>query len=472
MPHRAGMVYGDSTGTQSSIGKQLIPFKIIRPALIEDEKERYFTQLADTEFMPKHAGKKIVRERYYPVLDDRNINDQGIDASGNSTVKKATITIKNPDGMVYYGVGIGDDDTQALDAAKRSVVNILRNLNITTQPAATGYDQAKLDAEAANWEFTDTDTPVFYGGNLWGSSKDIGVFSGKLPTISETGGAVNRIGFRRDSFEAEMQNFGFFRQYSQDSIDFDNDPDLEKHISREAIRAAREIIEGLVQVDLINSAGVVYYGGEAISNATVTGEQGAIPSTLTYDLIHKVSNTLTNNRCPFDTTIIKGSRLVDTKTINKARYAYISSDLEKTLFKMKDYHGEKAFVPVRQYADAGNIAAGEIGAIENVRFISVPEMKKWEGAGATVTNNDGYRETDGKYDIYPVLFVGSKSFNTIGYQTDGTSSKFEIRNKKPRESMGLDDPYGHQGVWSIQWWYGFMAVRPEWIALIKVVAEK
>ena len=470
MAHQVGMIYGNSTGTQSSIGKQLIPFHVIRPALIEDEKERYFTQMADTEFMPKHKGKKIVRERYYPVLDDRNVNDQGIDASGNSTNKKVTITITNPDGMIWYGVGIGDSDENALKAAKKSVINILRNLNVTTQTAVdTNYDAAK--GEAANWDFVEGQA-VFYGGNLWGSSKDIGTFTSKLPYISETGGAVNRIGFKRDSFEAEIHNFGFFRQYSQDSMDFDNDPDLDKHITREAIRAAREIIEGLVQVDLINAAQVVYYGGEAISNETITGEDGQTPSTLTYDLIHKVNNTLTNNRCPYDTTIIKGSRLIDTRTISKARYAYISSDLEKTLFKMKDYHNEKAFVPVREYTDAGNIAAGEIGAIENVRFISVPEMKKWEGKGGTVTTNGGYRETDGKYDIYPVLFVGSKSFNTIGYQTDGTSSKFEIINKKPRETASLDDPYGHQGFWSIQWWYGFMAVRPEWIALVKVVAEK
>lgn len=470
MAHQVGMIYGDSTGTQSSIGKQLIPFKVIRPALIEDEKERYFTQMADTEFMPKHNGKKIVRERYYPILDARNVNDQGIDASGNSTNKKVLIVITNPDGMKWYAEGIGDSDENALKAAKKAVINILRNLNITTQTAVdTNYDAAK--GEAAGWNFNELNA-VFYGGNLWGSSKDIGTFTSKLPYISEAGGSVNRIGFQRDSFEAEIHNFGFFRQYTRDSVDFDNDPDLEKHITREAIRAAREIIEGLVQVDLINAAQVVYYGGEAISNETVTGEDGQTPSILTYDLIHKVNNTLTSNRCPFDTTIIKGSRLIDTKTISKARYAYISSDLEKTLFKMKDYHNEKAFVPVRQYADAGNIAAGEIGAIENVRFISVPEMKKWEGKGATVTTNGGYRETDGKYDIYPVLFVGSKSFNTIGYQTDGTSSKFEIINKKPRETASLDDPYGHQGFWSIQWWYGFMAVRPEWIAVVKVVAEK
>lgn len=470
MAHKNGMIYGDATGTKSSIGSQLMPYHIVRPAIIEDEKERYFTQLADTEFMPKHHGKKIVRERYYPVLDDRNINDQGIDANGNNTQKKVTITATNPDGMVYYCVGIGDNDQNALKAAKKAAVNVLRNLNVTKQTAVdTNYDAAK--GEAKGWNFVEGKA-VFYGGNLWGSSKDIGVFTSKLPYISETGGAVNRIGFTRETISAEMRNFGFYRQYSQDSLDFDSDPDLDKHITREAIRAAREIIEGLVQVDLLNAAQVVYYGGEAISNDTVTGEKNKVPSVLTYDLLHKMNNTLTNNRCPFDTTIIKGSRLVDTRTISKARYAYISSDLEKTLYKMKDYHNGKAFVPVREYADAGNIAAGEIGAIENTRFISVPEMKKWEGKGAAVTDNGGYRETDGKYDIYPVLFVGSKSFNTIGYQTDGTSSKFEIRNKKPRETMGLDDPFGHEGVWSIQWWYGFMAVRPEWIGLIKVVAEK
>jgi N4-gp56 family major capsid protein len=32
--------------------------------------------------MPKHMGQKIKVYQYVPLLDDRNVNDQGIDASG------------------------------------------------------------------------------------------------------------------------------------------------------------------------------------------------------------------------------------------------------------------------------------------------------------------------------------------------------------------------------------------------------
>lgn len=42
----------------------------------------YFTPLADVTSMPKHFGKTIKVYHYVPLLDDRNVNDQGLDASG------------------------------------------------------------------------------------------------------------------------------------------------------------------------------------------------------------------------------------------------------------------------------------------------------------------------------------------------------------------------------------------------------
>ena len=41
-------------------------------------------QLADVTSMPKNMGKKIVKYQYVPLLDDDNINDQGINAEGVS----------------------------------------------------------------------------------------------------------------------------------------------------------------------------------------------------------------------------------------------------------------------------------------------------------------------------------------------------------------------------------------------------
>lgn len=42
----------------------------------------YFTPLADVLSMPKNYGKEIRVFQYVPLLDDRNVNDQGLDAAG------------------------------------------------------------------------------------------------------------------------------------------------------------------------------------------------------------------------------------------------------------------------------------------------------------------------------------------------------------------------------------------------------
>ena len=62
--------------------EQLQVFKWLRKSLIEAKDEQFFTPLADVTAMPKHFGKTIKLYHYMPLLDDRNLNDQGIDAAG------------------------------------------------------------------------------------------------------------------------------------------------------------------------------------------------------------------------------------------------------------------------------------------------------------------------------------------------------------------------------------------------------
>jgi N4-gp56 family major capsid protein len=50
--------------------------------------------------------------------------------------------------------------------------------------------------------------------------------------------------------------------------------------------------------------------------------------------------------------------------------------------------------------------------------------------------------------------------------------KFKITHKKPGdETADRNDPYGETGFMSIKWYYGFMALRPERIGLIKTIAK-
>jgi N4-gp56 family major capsid protein len=70
-----------------------------------------------------------------------------------------------------------------------------------------------------------------------------------------------------------------------------------------------------------------------------------------------------------------------------------------------------------------------------------------------------------------MLVVGSGSFTTIGFQTDGKSVKFKMFHKKPGEGVAdRNDPYGETGFHSIKWYYGTMILRPEWIGVVKTVA--
>lgn len=464
-------------GTDSDVGTQFRTDYYQKKALIEARKEQYFSQLADTVSMPKHMGKTIKRYHYMPLLDDANINDQGIDAAGlvgdgvSVGTVIATTKIVMPDvveananyggGDTYYVTG-ENAVTATAEAAALAAANALA--------VELGFANAAAIVTAGG-TVTVMDT-VSAGGNLYGSSKDVGTIQGKLPTLTEHGGRVNRVGFKRLELQGSLEKFGFFDEYTQESMDFDTDSELMMHINREMINGANEITEDALQIDLLNSAGVVRYGGVATEKAEITGVAADTVSVIDYEDLMRLSIDLDNNRCPKNTKMITGTRMVDTKTVYAARYLYIGSELIPMIRRMTDLHGNPAFIPVQQYGAAGQVANGEMGSVDQFRIIVVPEMMHWSGAGAAEGVNAGYRATGGNYDVFPMLVVGSESFTTIGFQTSGKSVKFKITHKKPgRETADRNDPYGETGFMSIKWYYGFMVLRPERIALCLSVAE-
>ena len=508
-------------GSPSEVGVQFRTDYYQKKALIEAKKEQYFGQLADVTSMPKNMGKTIKRYHYLPLLDDANVNDQGIDAAGaigNETVGtiKMTIVLLEPDafatGVTYdanadvvndaqqgYFTGLPNGHTghfftgeavTIADATTAAQAKVIAFVNQTNGIAAATYTAALYGVAgsagavvAGGWVsnggyYNDTEAAlaVPYGGNLYGSSKDVGTIASKMPALSETGGRVNRVGFKRIELEGTIEKFGFFDEYTQESLDFDTDAELDMHVTREMVMGANEITEDALQIDLLNGAGVIRFGGDATATDEINGETGT-ESIVTYNDLMRLAITLDENRCPKSTKMITGTRMIDTRVIDAARFLYIGSELIPTIKAMTDLHSNQAFIPVQQYAAGGspvttNVGTGEIGSVDQFRIIVVPEMMHWEGAGASVSANAGYRETGGTYDVFPMLVVGSGSFTTIGFQTDGKTVKFKITNKKPGEGIAsLDDPYGEVGFSSIKWYYGSMILRPERIALVKCVAE-
>ena len=399
-------INGLKSSIDSGNSDQMNTFLWLKKALIEARKEQFFMPLATAINMPKHMGKAVKVYEYVPLLDDRNVNSQGIDAAG--------ATIQN--------------------------------------------------------------------GNLYGSSKDIGTITSMLPTLTENGGRVNRVGFTRLQREGSIHKFGFFYEFTQEALSFDSDDGLKDHLARELVTGAHKLTEDVLQKDLLAAAATVLFAGVATADNEITGEDvnlgGGVmapASIVDFKNLTRLDQILTDNRTPKQTKVITGSRLTDTKTLPSGRVMYTGSELMPLLRTMRDAFGQPAFIAVQHYADAANVLNGEEGAIGPFRIIQVPEMLHWAGAGDTVVNNPGYRSTivngTEHYDVFPLLVVGDDSFSTIGFQTDGKTVKFDITTKMPGAATAdRNDPYGESGFSSIKWYYGILIKRPERLALIKTVA--
>lgn len=366
---------------------QIIQHAYERKALSEAMQEAYFSQLADTTTMPKNHGKAIKQYYYLPIIDDRNINSMGLDATG----------------------------------------------------------------------------AVIANGNLYGSSKDVGKVSDGLPILGEMGGRVNRVGSKRIELSGQLHKFGFFTEYTADLLNFDTDAELDAHLERELKHGAVKVHEDKLQIDLLNNAGLVKFTGTATSP---TGLNHTMQ--LTYNDLVKLGIDLDNNKTPKKTTMVTGTRLIDTKTIPDARVAFCGSELIPTLEAMVDYHGKQAFTPAHQYASGTTLLKGEVGRIAGFRIVVVPHMMKWAGAGANATNREFYA-TNGKYDVFPFLVVGDKAFSEIGFLTNGKESKFKSHHVKPTPTR--EDPYGEIGFKSTKWFYGFMPQFIQRLAMIKTVVK-
>ena len=391
MPLEAPHQYKDPAGgVPSTMGGQMNTFKWDKKAIIEARKKQVFGQLGSTVGLPKHMGKAIKKYVKIPLLDDANINDQGIDAAG----------------------------------------------------------------------------AVIANGNLYGSSKDVGTILSKLPTLTENGGRVNRVGYTRKEIEGSIEKMGFFHEITQEAMDFDSEDSLHEDIHREMVNGAMEIYEDVLQIELLTAAGVVKFAGAASQDSEMDETCKA-----TYGGLLRLSIDLDNNRTPKQTKVITGTRLIDTVTVAGGRIMYIGSELLPLLDGLVDNHGRPAFIPVHKYAAGTNVLNGEVGSVGYFRIVVVPEMVKWEGAGADATGDAIHYQTDNKFDVFPMLVVGDGSFSTIGFQTSGKDVKWKITTKLPGVATAdRTDPYGETGFSSIKWYHGTLIERDERIAVYKTTA--
>ena len=299
--------------------------------------------------------------------------------------------------------------------------------------------------------------------------------SGSSGAIAEGAGAVNQVTPKKITFETSLARYGFMVEYTDEAVLFSEDPVQVKY-REELGHLINQASEDLTQRDMLSSAGIVINAGGNITVAQM-GSTIAADGTneglykVSFDLIRKGVKALVRNRAQRHTEIVDGSTKIGTKPVNKAFYAIVGPEVKfdlETLTRGTSYEKEYVYVPAYQYAAASNLAEGEVGSMHDVRFIESEGALTDVGGGSNIPGSYvGTLSNNGtKFDVFPILIPTKGAFATVGLKGQG---KVAFYSKAPSD-VNLTNPYGTRGFFSANMFYASIALKPECIAKINVLA--
>ena len=432
--------------TSTDLEKQFNDKFWSKGAIRESQRKRTFTQMGNRFTQPKHYGDVIEKERHFPIFHPMNQLDNGI-AANTAKLLTSRFFATTADGEAL------------IDLSKK---------------VATSEFDSVVDAQAALDAFNTangtTGGKITSGaGSLFNGDADYTVLTDAYPTLDEEGGNVNAVNAKSVVVKGSVAEFGLHMKFTQRSIDMDSRTGILAQKAKDLGEAKGDLYEAQLQSDLLTAAQLnTTYASETATSMTELKSDDV----LTFADLRLMEQELKRALVPKDTKVISGSTKIGTKVVGKAYYVYVGQEMYPTLQDM-DHMGVKVWEPVESYMDAANsnIAEGEIGRIGGFRFIEVANMQKYAAAGATVSTDTG-ADTDNrfqrndKYDVFPVLFIGSDSFGTVGFE--GDSARIKTAMPKPDAH---NDPFGKNGSMSISWYFGTLIYRPERIRQIVCTAK-
>lgn len=165
--------------------------------------------------------------------------------------------------------------------------------------------------------------------------------------------------------------------------------------------------------DVLAAGTNVYYAG---SGHTLRS-QVAAGELITLALVQKAVRLLKGNKARRMTKMVNATTGYNTTPLNAS---YIAICHPNTTYDLK---GISTWVGVEKYASTNGIMEGEVGKLDEVRFVETTNAKVFTGAGAS------------SIDVYATLVFGSDAYGTT--RISGEAVKNIV---KPLGSAGSADP--------------------------------
>ena len=204
--------------------------------------------------------------------------------------------------------------------------------------------------------------------------------------------------------------------------------EISKGLGEQAIATHEQILWNVIK------------GGTAVTYANGTSRT-AVNTPVSVAKIRAVVRSLKAQKAAKFTSMLDASPKYGTRPVEACYVAVCHTDLEN------DIRNLPGFTPVVKYASGGALCPQEFGSLEEVRFITSPELTAFaDGGGAKAGSGTTMVSTSGtSADVYPILILGKEAYATCPLRGADSMKPMVLKPGIPRGG----DPLGQRG--SVGW---------------------
>jgi N4-gp56 family major capsid protein len=224
-------------------------------------------------------------------------------------------------------------------------------------------------------------------------------------------------------YTVQLYQYGDFMTMTDVIEDTHTDPILQQ-MTDILGESAASTVETL-RFNVLKAGTNVFYANAVVGRSSVI-------TTIALADQRRVTTGLNRQNAKKITTVVASTADFNTKSVEASYMAITHPDLES------DVRNMTGFIPVASYGPHTSPFEGEIGSVEQVRYLTSTIFAPWADAGGA---KGLLRSTSGtSADVYPVLFFGRDAFGIVPLKGKSSMTPMVV-NPKPAPG----DPLGQRG---------------------------
>ena len=203
--------------------------------------------------------------------------------------------------------------------------------------------------------------------------------------------------------------------------------------------------------------------GTNVFLAAKVASRAAVINPIALSDQRSVSTALNRQNAKKITQVVASNPDFNTKSVEAAYMAVCHPDLETDIRSMA------GFIPVASYGTHTTPFEGEIGSVEQIRYLTSTVMTPFPDAGATGASvNVTIRSTSGtNADVYPILYFGRDAYGIVPLKGKSAMTPMVV-NPKP----AAGDPLAQRGTVGWKLYTAQVILQDLWMARLEVACSQ